>query len=111
MSGSLVSVLVTVFFIILNGHAFALEPTLVEDVDRAWRSVHGGADGNPVVTFDGDLTGGKVSRERFVDVPAWIVSEDLDGDGVSEAAVQFTDGTLRILSLSADRFRTVATAR
>ncbi len=111
MSGSLVSVLVTVFFIILNGHAFALEPTLVEDVDRAWRSVQGGAGGNPVVTFDGDLTGGKVSRERFVDVPAWIVSEDLDGDGVSEAAVQFTDGTLRILTLSADRFRTVATAR
>ena len=111
MLRSLVMVLITTFFVLWSGHAFALEPTLVEDADRAWRSVQGGADGNPVVSFDGDLTGGNVIRERFVDVPAWIVSEDFDGDGSYEAAVQFAEGTLRILSLSNGRFRTIATVR
>ncbi len=111
MTRSLVSVLMTTFLVLFSGYAFALEPTLVEEVDRAWRSVQGGADGNPVVLFDGDLTGGNVTRERFVDVPAWIVSEDFDGDGVYEMAVQFAEGTLRIMSLSGDRYRTIATAR
>lgn len=111
MLRSLVMVLITTFFVLWSGHAFALEPTLVEDADRAWRSVQGGADGNPVVSFNGDLTGGNVIRERFVDVPAWIVSEDFDGDGIYEAAVQFAEGTLRILSLSNGRFRTIATVR
>jgi len=112
MSRSLVSVILAAFVFLSGGHAFALEPTLVEDTDRAWRSVHGGANGNPVVSFDGDLTGGgKVTRERFVDVPVWIVSEDFDGDKTYEAAVQFAEGTLRILSFSKGRFRTVATVR
>ena len=101
----------TTFLVLFSGHALALEPTLVEDVDRAWRSVLGGTDGNPVVLFDGDLTGGNVTRERFVDVPAWIVSEDFDGDGLYEMAVQFAEGTLRIMSLSEGRFRTIATVR
>jgi hypothetical protein len=111
MPRSLVSVLMTTFLVLFNGHAFALEPTLVEDVDRAWSSVQGGADGNPVVLFDGDLTGGNVTRERFVDVPAWIVSEDFDSDGLYEMAVQFAEGTLRIMSLSGGRYKTTATAR
>ena len=101
----------TTFLVLFNGHALALEPTLVEEVDRAWRSVQGVADGNPVVLFDGDLTDGNVTRERFVDVPAWIVSEDFDGDGLYEMAVQFAEGTLRIMSLSEGRFRTIATVR
>jgi len=111
MSRSLVSVLLTTSLVLLSGHSLALEPTLVEEVDRAWRSVLGGTDGNPVVLFDGDLTGANVTRERFVDVPAWIVSEDFDGDGFYEMAVQFAEGTLRIMSLSEGRYRTIATAR
>jgi hypothetical protein len=111
MPRSLVSVLLTTLLVLFSGHAFALEPTLVEVVDRAWRSVQGGAHGNPEVSFNGNLTGGDITRERFVDVPAWVVSEDFDGDGIYEAAVQFTEGTLRILSLSGSRFRTIATAR
>ena len=100
-----------VFFVFLSDPGFALEPTLVDGIDRAWRSVQGNADGNPLVVFDGDLTGGKSTRERFTGIPAWIVSEDFDGDGVYEAAVQFSDGTLRILSLSQGRFKTIASAR
>jgi hypothetical protein len=111
MLKSFVSVLVAIFFLLTCNYSFALEPTLVEDTDRAWRSVQGGADGNPVVSFKGDLTGGNVTKERFVDIPAWIVSEDFDGDGIYEVAVQFTEGTLRILSLSGSRFRTIATTR
>ena len=111
MPRSLVSALMTALLVLWGGHSFALEPTLVEDIDRTWHSVLGGADGNPVVSFEGDLTGGHTIKERFVDIPAWIVSEDFDGDGIYEAAVQFADGTLRILSLSGDRFRTIATAR
>ena len=101
----------TALLVLSSGHTFALEPTLVEDIDMAWRSVQGVADGNPVVLFDGDLTDGNVTRERFVDVPAWIVSEDFDGDGLYEMAVQFAEGTLRIMSLSEGRFRTIATVR
>ncbi len=100
-----------VLFMLLSSSAFAFTPVLVEDVDRAWRSVQGQANGNPVVLFDGDVTSGNVTKERFVGVPAWIVSEDFDNDGDYEAAVQFTDGTLRILSLSGERLRTIATVR
>ena len=82
MFRSLVSVLIAVFFAFLSSPAFALEPTLVNEIDRAWRSVQGNADGNPVVVFDGDLAEGHVIRERFTGIPAWIVSEDFDGDGV-----------------------------
>ena len=49
-----------VFFVFLSDPGFALEPTLVDGIDRAWRTVQGNADGNPLVVFDGDLTGGKV---------------------------------------------------
>lgn len=94
-----------------GGQLLALSPTLVEDVDMAWRSVLGTAGGNPLVSFEGDLTDGKVYRERFVDVPAWIVSEDFNGDGTYETAIQFTEGTLRFLSFSDGRFRTIATTR
>jgi len=111
MPRSLVMAIMTALLVLSSGHTFALEPTLVEDIDMAWRSVHGVADGNPVVLFDGDLTDGNVTRERFVDVPAWIVSEDFDGDGLYEMAVQFAEGTLRIMSLSEGRFRTIATVR
>ena len=111
MPRSLVSVLLTTLLVLFSGNVFALEPTLVEEVDRAWRSVQGGADGNPFVVFDGDLTEGNYIKERFTGIPAWIVSEDFDGDGIYEAAVQFSDGTLRILSLSQGRFKTIATAR
>jgi hypothetical protein len=106
-----VSVLIVTLSVLLSGHTYALEPTLVDDIDKAWTSVQGNESGNPVVTFDGDLTSGIVTRERFVDVPAWIVSEDFDGDGVYEVAVQFTEGTLRVMSLSEGRHRTIATAR
>jgi len=112
MMRSLLAALMTVYLVSTGGQASALEPTLTGHVDRAWRSVQGGTEGNPVVsTFDGDLTGGNSVREKFTDVPAWIVSEDFDGDGIYEAAAQFSDGTLRILSMSNGRIRTIATAR
>jgi hypothetical protein len=58
-----------------------------------------------------DLTGGSARRERFNDVPAWIVSEDFDNDGRTEAGLLFRDGTFRILSLENGRLRTVSTVR
>ncbi|MDF1526621.1 MAG: VCBS repeat-containing protein [bacterium] len=111
MPRSLVMVLILAFFVILGGDTFALEPALVDGIDRAWRSVQGNADGNPVVVFDGDLTGGNYIKERFTGIPSWIVSEDFDGDGSFEAVVQFSDGTLRILSQSQGRFKTISSAR
>ena len=108
---SFVLIIMVAFVVLISDPALALEPVLVDETDRAWRSVQGNTDGNPVVMFDGDLTGGKSTRERFTGNPAWIVSEDFDGDGVYEAAVQFSDGTLRILSLSQGRFKAIATAR
>jgi len=105
------AITVALLFFVSGGPALGFSPTLVEDTDQAWRSVQGGANGNPVVYFNGDLSGGKVTSERFVNVPRWIVSEDFDKDGTYDAAVMFSDGTLRIVSLSKGRFRTMATAR
>ena len=105
------AVLATASMLVSDSPVFALTPTLVEEADMAWRSVQGGPGGNPEVSFNGDLTGGQAIKERFVDVPGWIVSEDFDGDGQYEAVVLFNEGTLRILSLNNGKLRTIASAR
>jgi hypothetical protein len=99
------------FLILTCRHSYAFEPIFEARTVAAWGLVQGGPDANPVVQFNGDLTGGKTYRERFLDVPSWIVSDDLDGDGVFEAAVLFKEGTLRVISFSGGRFRTISSAR
>jgi len=111
MPRSIVSVLMTTLLVLFTGHVLAFEPTLVEDPDRGWKSVQGGWDGNPLAPFDGDLSKGNATRERLIDVPAWIVSEDFDGDGTYEAVVQFAEGALKVMSFSGERSRTIATVR
>jgi hypothetical protein len=91
--------------------AFALEPTFEGSGTLAWPSVQGNAHGGATDTAPTDLSRGKSRRERFNDVPAWIVSEDFDNDGKSEAGILFRDGTFRILSLENDRLRTVSTVK
>ena len=111
MTGFLYPVFISLFTILSCSHVFALEPTMVEYTDMAWRTVQGGSDANPVVHFNGDLSKGKTCRNKFIDIPAWIVSEDFDGDGLFEAAVLFNEGTLRIISMTCSRFRTIASSR
>ncbi len=91
--------------------AAALEPTLEKGAAVSWPSVQGNAEGTPSVTGATDLSSGKSRREKFPDTPAWIVSDDFDGDGKSESGVLFNDGTFRILSLRNDRLRTISTVR
>ncbi len=57
----------------------------------------GSLESNPVVSLNGDLTGGKSIRIRTSDRPRWIVPGDLDGDGADEALVLFDNGSLRLL--------------
>jgi len=111
MPGYLLTALAVALSVLSGGPSFALEPTLVESGERIWSSVQGDAQGNRSVSFNGNLTGNSVIREKFVDVPAWIVSRDFDGDGVNEAVVQFNEGTLRILSQKDGRVRTMAASR
>jgi len=111
MTKFILSVLLPISIVFSSGNAFALEPVMVRNIDMAWRSVQGDSKGNPLVSFKGDLTSGKSIRERFTGIPTWIVSEDFDGDGQHEAAVKFVDGTMKVISLSGGRLKTIATAR
>ncbi len=101
---------ITMLLFSISG-ASALEPTFEGSGTLAWPSVQGNSHGGATVTAPTDLTRGASRRERFNDVPAWIVSEDFDNDGKTEAGILFQDGTFRILSLDNDRLRTVSTTR
>lgn len=52
---------------------------------------------NPIVFLNGDLTGGKSIRVRTSERPRWIVSGDIDEDGVDEALILFENGSLRLM--------------
>ena len=71
--------------------AAALEPTFETGEPVPWPSVQGDESGNPYVVIPTDLSAGKSQREKFPDVPAWIVSDDFDGDGKSEAGILFNE--------------------
>lgn len=83
----------------------AYQPVLREKVSVSWGRVMGPLTGNPVVNLRGDLVEGEVVRSRFNDVPKWIVSEDLDSDGIDKAVIMFDDGTLRSLALERGSLR------
>lgn len=88
-----------------------LEPVLASRNIFSWHSVTGTPAGNPVAPFMGDISTGKVMRERLTGTARWILSADLDSDGSDEAIILFDDGNLRFLSLTGSRLRTRATAR
>ncbi|MDT8396420.1 MAG: hypothetical protein RRA32_08265 [bacterium] len=97
--------------VLCNTDASALKPTMEGEGTISWPSVQGNSTGTLTVSGTVDLSGGKARREKFPDIPAWIVSKDFDGNGKSEPGILFNDGTLRILSLENDRLRTISSVR
>jgi len=106
-----IQVLALVITVLSGNPSLALEPTLTAGTVKTWSSVQGHVTGNRVASFHGNLDGATVLREKFLDKPLWIVSGDLDDDGKSEAAVQFSDGTMRVLSVNDGRIRSIAESR
>lgn len=63
---------------------------------------------DPVPNISTDVTRGKQERRRLNETPDWITRVDVGNDGIDEAAVLFSDGTMKILSLEMGNLRTVS---
>ncbi len=111
MSRHIAPLATLIFTVLIIGYGHAFVPTLEGEGEAGWSSPERSRECNPLVSFSGDLTAGRTVRERFATPPVWVMAYDFNSDASCEAGVLFADGTLRILSFSQGRLKTLSSAR
>ena len=94
--------------LLIAANSLAYEP-IYRTGQNSGSTATGLLESNPIVSLRGDLTSSRSIRTRTNERPQWIISGDVDGDGVDEALVLFENGSLRLMRLGNKTISTIWT--
>jgi len=92
----------------LGASSRAYEPVYNAPAETDWPMVRGHLDGNPIVTSKSIFRTSETVLTRLANVPKWLVSGDMNGDGNDEVVVLTNEGVLRVLTLDRGNIRRVS---
>jgi hypothetical protein len=90
------------------GFSWAYEPVYNVPPETDWTLVRGPLDGNPLVKSRSGFKTSETVLTRLATKPKWLVSGDLNGDGIDEVVVLTNEGALRVLTLDRGNIRKVS---